>query len=414
MGHAKLTDQDHSASWPEYLRKVNKKMNQPEGEAPILVEMNKKGAERQLENLVASHEISKILDSYDEQFAELQLSLNAHLYMANESIQQNSIKKILNEHYGNKPAWRLGAWVYYPWNQQLLHILDENNFTVLRTIRNRDIITAEEQETLYKYSVACLGMSVGSASALGLILNGISKQIKIADGAVISGSNLNRVLTGISDIGSEKTLAIAHRLYEMNPYAEVKRFGKIDAKSLDDLFEKPWPIKAVVDEIDDLEIKIRLRLEAKKRRIPVFMVTELADSAMLDVERYDINPDLPLFHGLVPGVEKLLNKSDMTHQEWMKHAASIIVPKNMPLNLQHSLLKVGSTIVTRPIMGPTVMVTGGITAYAVRQVALGKPMPSGRTKVALDQILVPDYRKLSHRVKHRRHTRIIKKALDAM
>jgi hypothetical protein len=154
MGHAKLTSFDHSVEWPDFLKKVAGKPKKMSEEVPIVINMTEKNAEDMLKKTLASIEVSQVVDTYDEQFAELQLSLNAHLYRANDSVQRNSIKEKLIEHYGTKKSWQLGAWVYFPWSRELVHILDEDNFTALRTIRNRDLISADEQTELYKYSVA--------------------------------------------------------------------------------------------------------------------------------------------------------------------------------------------------------------------------------------------------------------------
>jgi molybdopterin/thiamine biosynthesis adenylyltransferase len=415
MAHARLTSNDHSAQWPGFLKNAAAKTKfQADSEAPLVVHMGRRDSEAKLKELIDSNPVIHIIDSYDEQFAELQLSLDAFLYRANETIQLNSIKQKLAEHYGGRKSWELGAWVYYPWRQELVHVLAEEDFTALRTIRNRELINSEEQQKLYEFPVACVGMSVGSASALSLVLSGASKQLKVADGAVISGSNLNRIMTGINSVGLEKSLVIARAAYEMNPFMQVKRFSKVASKTTEELFDSPWPVRAVIDEIDDLEIKIRLRLEAKKRRLPVIMATELGDSVMLDVERFDLEPDRKLFHGLVPGIEKILERKDMNHREWQKHAASIIQTKNMPIILQKSLLKIGSSIVTHPQLGSTVLMTGGVTTYAIKRIATGQSLPSGRTNISLDKILIPEYRKLKHSYEHRRHTKILHRALDAM
>lgn len=415
MAHARLTNQDHSKEWPEFLQALKQAASGVTSEeAPILVAMDGPNSTKRLQELVEKMPISQIVDNYDEQFAELQLSLNAHLYRANETVQRNSIADKLKEHYGAKKSWQKGVWVYYPWNKQLVHVLAEEEFTALRTIRNRDLITKEQQKVLYDFPVVCVGMSVGSASALSLLISGISKKIKLADGAVLSGSNLNRVLTGVSNVGQEKSLVVARAAYEMNPFIEVSRYGNVTSASINELIDKPWPVKAIIDEIDDLEIKIRLRLEAKKRKLPVLMATELGDSVMLDVERFDLEPKRPLFHGLVPDIEKIVNRKDMSYREWQKHAASIIGPRNMPMKLQKSLLKIGSSIVTHPQLGSTVMITGGITAYAVKEIALGAPMPSGRTLISLEELLVPENRKIGRRLQHRRHTKVMRRALDSM
>lgn len=419
MGHSKLTNKYHYKNWPKYLKDAKgsseKLINDFSSNAtPLVVLMDSKNSAERLSKLISENSITQVIDSYDEQFAELQLSLNAHLYRANEEIQKNSIEEELDKHYGDKQSWQLGAWVYFPWNGHLIHTLEPEDFLRLRTVRNRDLINNVEQKKFYNYSVTCVGMSVGSASALSLVISGASRQIKIADGAVISGSNLNRIMTGISSVGLEKSLVIARQLYEMNPFIEVGRYGKITKSNIEDLFDKDWKTSAIIDEIDDLETKIRLRIEARKRKLPVFMATELADSVMLDVERFDLEPERPLFHGLIPDVEKIIDKPEMNHREWMKRAVQIIGTNNMPLNMQHSLLKIGSSIVTHPQLGSTVMMTGGITTYAIKQVALGKSMPSGRTTISLEKILVPEYRNRNYKRKHKKHTKVMNKALDAM
>jgi molybdopterin/thiamine biosynthesis adenylyltransferase len=414
MGHAKLTNKDHRSEWPDFLRKKVKNSDATSTtDCPEVVIMSSPNAVSKLNELVKRSSILSIVDTYDEQFAELQLSLNAHLYRANEKVQKHSIEEALEEHYGSSESWRLGAWIYYPWKNQLNHILAPNDFNKLRTIRNRDLITKDEQQILQDFSVLCAGMSVGSASALSLVLSGISRNIIIADGAVISGSNLNRILAGVSDIGMEKSLVIARMMYEMNPYLNVHRHDKIIAGSMSKLFEQPWQTSAVIDEVDDLEVKIRLRLEARKRKLPVFMATELADSVMLDVERFDLEPERPIFHDLIPGIEEVLDRKDLNHREWMKYAARIIGTKNMPIDMQKSLMKIGSTIVTHPQLGSTVMMTGGVTTFAVKQVALGKSMPSGRFNISLNDI-VPENKKMRNRRRHKKHTKVINKALDSM
>jgi molybdopterin/thiamine biosynthesis adenylyltransferase len=417
MAHAKLTNQDHSVEWPAFLQTAYKETAtyQAQSESPVIVHMESKNSANRLEKLISENPIMQVIDNYDEQFAELQLSLDAFLYRANETVQRNSIKEKLDDHYAGRKSWELGSWVYYPWRQELIHVLSEEDFVNLRTIRNRDLINKEEQNQLYDFSVACVGMSVGSASALSLVLSGASKKLKVSDGAVISGSNLNRIMTGVNNVGVGKSVAVARMAYEMNPYIQVHRFDKITSKSITELFDKPWDVQAVIDEIDDLEIKIRLRLEAKKRRLPVIMATELGDTVMLDVERFDLQPDRPLFHGLVPDIEKILDKKDMNHREWQKYAAAIIGTKNMPVILQKSLLKIGTSIVTHPQLGSTVLMTGGVTTYAIKRIALGQTMPSGRSVISLDNLLVPsEYSKRKHRRAHRYHTKILRKSLDSM
>ncbi len=170
----------------------------------------------------------------------------------------------------------------------------------------------------------------------------------------------------------------------------------------------------VIDEIDDIEMKVRIRAEARKRKIPVVMATELGDTIMLDVERFDLEPERQLFHGAVPAIENLLTEKLENYREWTKHAVSIIDPKNMPLKMQKSLLKIGTSIVTHPQLGSTVMLTGGVLAFAIKSIALGHPLQSGRYVISLEGELLADHKTRQYKRNHKKHTKVIHKSIKSM
>lgn len=415
MGHKRLVTTDPSIEYPDFLKKAYKSSGSSITDAhPILVRMNRQKAYEQLQKIIQNNRISQIIDNYAEQYAELLLSRNAHLYRANHEVQSSSIAKMLDEHYDGKEPWQLGTWVYFPWNGQLVHILAQKEFEDLRTIRNRELITADEQEVLYDFEAVSFGMSVGSAGALALGITGISRRAKLVDGAVISGSNLNRILTGVSSVGTSKATVIGRQIYEMNPYSTLEYFDKVSESNIIDIFDKPWPVKVAIDEIDDIEMKVRIRAEARKRRIPVLMATELGDTIMLDVERYDLEPNRDLFHGISPGIEDLLTTKLDSYREWTKKAVSIIDPINMPLKMQKSLLKIGTTIVTHPQLGSSVMMTGGVLAFAVKSIALGSPLKSGRYVISLEKELLADHKTRQYRRTHKKHTKVIHSSINSM
>lgn len=271
MGHANLVVTDPSDDYPDFLKTANRGSNKQAHvyQAPIIIDMQLKSGADQLKKLIAKHPRVEIIDNYAEQYAELLLSKNAHLYRAKYEVQVSSIQETLEQHYGTNKAWHMGSWVFFPWNNQLIHVLAQKDFEALRTIRNRDLISAEEQKKLLDFNVASFGMSVGSAGAQVMALSGISRKIKLIDGAVISGSNLNRILTGVSSVGKSKALVVGQQIYEMNPYSTVEHFDKVGSKNIEEIFDKPWKIDLAVDEIDDIEMKVRIRYEARKRKIPV-------------------------------------------------------------------------------------------------------------------------------------------------
>jgi hypothetical protein len=416
MGRARLVEVDRSLTYPKGLAKVARSTTDYQNEwQPQLVRMDSKNSEKALDQLLAKVDIHDICDVYDEQLAELFLSENAQLYRAPKDIQQASISSYLEDHYAGRPSWQLGTWVYYPWSGQLVHVLDEERFGALRTIRNKELISAEEQAAYAGINVGCAGMSVGSSGAVALVLQGGSHQIKLADGAVISGSNLNRIRTGISSVGLEKSLVIARQLYEMNPYISVDRLGKpVTVDSIQDFFDAPWPLNIVIDEIDDLEVKIRLRVEARKRGLPVLMATDLGDDVMLDVERYDLNPNLPLFHGLAGDIETVLDRTDMTQRQWLKYATQIIGTKNVPLRMQQSLLLVGTKLPTQPQLGGTAMMAGSVLAYAVRMLATNQPLKNGRHVISPDKVLLEGATSLGQKLRHRAHSKALDQAMNSI
>jgi len=140
----------------------------------------------------------------------------------------------------------------------------------------------------------------------------------------------------------------------------------------------------------------------------------MGDDVMLDVERFDQDPNLPLFHGIVGNIEEMLERKNMTQREWLKYATGIIGTKNVPLDMQKSLLKIGSTLPTQPQLGGTAMAAGATIAFAVRQLAVGEPLKAGRTVVSLEQTLVSGRKGVRHRLKHRSHSRMLDNAMKKM
>jgi len=414
MGQGRLTNKDRSGEWPAELKKVAAASKlSADAEAPILIEMHKPDAKKRFTELLSKQHITIVNDNYDEQFAELIVSRHPQLYRSSYEVKRESLKDYIERHGNGQPGWQLGTWVYYPWSGALVHVLERELFFESKTIRNKDLLTNDQQKRYADFAVGCAGMSVGSNVALALGLTMGSTQLKIADGAVVSASNLNRIVAGVDAVGVSKSLIVARRLYEMNPYAAVRRYGELDEEGLKNFFEQDWPLRAVVDEIDDLEMKVRLRVEARRRGLPVIMATDLGDDVMLDIERFDLNPNLPLFHGLVKDAESLLTRT-VGKQEWMKYAMQIIGVKNVPLALQKSLLKVGTHLVTQPQLGGTALMSGVAAAYAVRQIALGTPLKSGRVIVSFDQKLRKDAGTLAHWRELRAHTKELERALGSM
>src|SRR5262249_28735041 len=111
-------------------------------------------------------------------------------------------------------------------------------------------------------------------------------------------SNMNRLRAGVHELDVLKTVLAARQIYEINPYASVSLYHHgVTADSLDEFVLGDPKLDVLIDECDDLRLKFRLRERARALRVPVLM--ETSDRGMIDVERFDQEPERAIFHGLV-------------------------------------------------------------------------------------------------------------------
>jgi tRNA threonylcarbamoyladenosine dehydratase len=332
---------------------------------------------------------SKVKDIYLDQLKELFEVKNPRLIFGLEFKRKFSeFKKIKN-----KEGLELsGNWIYYPWNKTLLHTLTEKENNLLRTNRNKNIITAKEQEKLSDFTIVIAGLSVGGNITTTLLHNGFPKNLKLADFDTLDTTNLNRVRAKLSDVEESKIDIVSKQLYELDPYVNLKLFPKgLSEKNIKSFVSgKPKP-KLIFEIIDDFEIKILLRKEARKRRVPVVMLTSLGDNVLIDIERYDINPKTKLFNGKVS--EKILNDilaGNINEKDKHKYAVAIVESKNLPPRLRKSIKEIGKTLVGRPQLMSTVTVASGIAALIARKIALGGKVSNRRTLIELNGIIKND------------------------
>lgn len=178
--------------------------------------------------------------------------------------------------------------VYYPWNNSLVKTFPKKEYLELKTNRNQDLITQEEQDILRNIRVGVFGMSVGSNIAFVLTQAGISNDITIADFDTLDTTNLNRILAGLHQVGLPKVVVASRRIYEDNPFAKVNLMPKgVSVKDLEKVL-KAKKLDILIDEIDDIKMKIDLRLLALKYKLPVLMLTDNGDGVVLHIERYDL------------------------------------------------------------------------------------------------------------------------------
>jgi molybdopterin/thiamine biosynthesis adenylyltransferase len=320
-------------------------------------------------------------DTLAEQLAELIETREPGLELSPDGVRSR-----VAAHLRGEPLARYGTWFHYPWSRRVVRVLPEAEFRELRASRNRNKISAEEQERLRGVRIGVVGLSVGSASAVALAMEQVCGELYLADFDRLSLSNLNRLRAGVHEIGLPKAVLTARAIAELDPYLPVRPFldGLTDGNM--DAFLRPdgRPLDLVVEECDDLYVKVRLREAARALRVPVIM--ETSDRGLLDVERFDLEPERPIFHGLVAGLDAGRLRGLGTLDK-IPIVLRIVGERTVSPRLAASLVEVKSTLKTWPQLASAVSLGAAVVTDTARRIALGQLTTSGRFYVDLDDLV---------------------------
>lgn len=300
----------------------------------------------------------------------------------------DQLDELRNELRGLRPA--VGAellseaphYVFYPWRRTLVKLVGPRAFERLRFDRNRHKITIAEQERLRSLTIGVIGLSVGHAIAHLLAMEGLCGELRLADFDELALSNLNRIPATVLDVGINKSVAAARRIAEIDPYLPVSvwRDG-VSAENLDAFLEG---LDVVIEECDSLDMKLLVREAARARGIPVVM--ETSDRGLIDVERYDLEPDRPLLHGLL-GDLRAEAIAGLSMRDKVPYVLQILDPEQISTRGAASLAEVGKTLTTWPQLAGDVALGAATTAAAVRRLGRDEELGSGRARIDLDGLL---------------------------
>lgn len=267
-------------------------------------------------------------------------------------------------------------WAYYPWRRVVVSVLGPRAFRVARLDRNRNLITSEEQDRLGALRIGVVGLSVGHAVAYALAAQGLCGELRLADFDDIDLSNLNRVPASVLDLGVNKATVAARRIAELDPYLPVRVLTSgLTPHNIDDFLDG---LDIVVEECDSLDMKILVREAARARGLPVLMAT--SDRGLVDVERYDLEAQRPILHGLLGDVD-IAGLAGLTARDKIPHVLRILDGAELSPRGAASLIEVGHTLSTWPQLAADVAVGAAAIAEAVRRIGLGEGLPSGRARI---------------------------------
>ena len=267
-------------------------------------------------------------------------------------------------------------WAYYPWRRTVVAVPGPKSFRRLRLDRNRNMITASEQQRLAGLRVGLVGLSVGHAIAHTVAAEGVCGQLRLADFDALELSNLNRVPATVFDIGVNKAVVAARRIAELDPYLSVEVMAAgLTQRSIGEFLDG---IDVVVEECDSLDIKVAVREAARARAIPVLMAS--SDRGLIDVERYDLDPHRPILHGLLGDVSTA-DLAGLSSSDKVPHVLRIVDAARLSDRGAASLVEVGRTLSTWPQLAGDIAVGAAAVAEAVRRIGLAEHLPSGRVRI---------------------------------
>lgn len=348
---------------------------------PEVFDLTASADRQRLGELIASGAVFSWRDTIDEQLRDLLAGRHPQ-----KTLGRPELDAYVAAHLAGGSIAEHGRWIHYPWSGQLTHLLPEAEFRELRSDRNRNKITREEQHRLRRATIGVIGLSVGQASALTLAIEGVGGRFRIADFDTLALSNLNRLRAGVHELGINKAVLAARQMFEIDPYLDIEIFpdGITESNLPDFLGEGPDRLSVLVEECDDFFVKFLAREHSRRLGIPVVMDTN--DRGLIDIERFDIEPERPLFHGLAGDVDAH-RLQGLTIVEKIPYLNRVIDEKSISQRLALSMPQIRQTISTWPQLASGVALGGALVTDVVRRVLLGELRESGRYYVDIEAII---------------------------
>lgn len=277
------------------------------------------------------------------------------------------------EVWNNRITEGYGRWIYYTWHQTATWLPEEKEFFKIRTSRNKHLITEEEQARLQNSKIGIVGLSVGHSIASALAMECCGGELRLADFDRLDLSNLNRIRSSLLQLGQPKTTIAYQTIAELNPFLNISLWEEgLNESNINSFLSG---LDLVVEECDSLDIKVLTRERAKEMKIPVIM--ETADRGMIDIERFDLEPNRPILHGLA-GAISVAKLKGLTTEEKVPFVLPLVGGEQLSVRMKASMLEINKSIKSWPQLGAQVQMGSGLCADLVRKMLLNQIQASGR------------------------------------
>lgn len=301
-----------------------------------------------------------------------------------------------------------GYLAYYPEKNHLVHFCDPYWHKVVAVASSSTLLSDPKFELKWKevrqiFSntvVGVAGCSVGSNIIHNIMMDMRPDNIKIADKVPYKMENINRVRlgywdmvksnasrAGMMDVGlKNKAQVVADQIYSIDPFVNVYVYDEgLSRDNIGNFFAGDFSepkLDIIVEEIDDPQSKLFIRQEAKKRRIPLIMASDMGSMVQIEVSRYDLDGEFPLTYGtsdndFIASVEAI-SQSGTDRKLFFQFVNTLIGTDYRQDELSRIIEEKceipTSTII--PQLGSTAAASGAIVAELIARIRLGYQYPS--------------------------------------
>ena len=123
---------------------ITQRAKEPFEYTPVLYNAADENDAKELQGLFDQHKIHRVCDDYEEQLNEYFQTTKPQLVYAPDF--ETKFQEYLAQQKQASPLVLQGRWAYFPWLATLVHILEEDAFFSVRTTRNQNLITTQEQK----------------------------------------------------------------------------------------------------------------------------------------------------------------------------------------------------------------------------------------------------------------------------
>lgn len=300
-----------------------------------------------------------------------------------------------------------GEYVYYEEKNDLVQYAPRFWHKIVSVASSSKLIADSEKklswmqirEVFEHTTIGVAGCSVGSNVAHMSVMDMRPNHIKLADKSLYKMENINRVRLHYNEIVKNnadrgnsfglplqnKAETTARQIYGIDPFINVHVYAEGvhegNAVQFFDGAEGEPALDIVVDEVDDPRVKIFLRFEAQKRKIPLIMVTDIGSCVQLDVIRFDLESESAFAfdatnENLIKAMEAVY--TDAGNKKVFFDFVDTLIGKDYRSDELNDILEGKCEIPTStiiPQLGSTAAMAGAVAAETIARIRLGQHFP---------------------------------------